>query len=150
MQLKLGQQPVPDAGAMDALGRSIARQLHPGAVLALTGDLGAGKTTLVRGICAELGVPAELVASPTFALCHVYEGDTLTIAHLDLYRLESPDDLAATGLDEWLSAPDAICLIEWPQIAARELPPHTIWLDLTLVPGGRTIRQRLADSAAIR
>ncbi len=142
MQLDLGPQPVQGAQAMRALGRRLARQLHAGDVLALVGDLGAGKTTLVRGLCTALGVAADDVSSPTFALCNVYQGTSLQIAHMDLYRLESADDLAAAGLDEWLAAPDALCLIEWPEVARPVLPPTTLWLELTTVGNGRVVVQR--------
>ena len=141
MPLSLGPQPVPNADAMHALGVQLAAQLVAGDVVALAGDLGAGKTTLVRGICDGLGIAAEEVSSPTFALCNVYAGRDFHVAHMDLYRLESVDDLTAAGLDEWLGAPDALCLIEWPEIARRELPPQTIWLQLAVAPHGRTIVQ---------
>lgn len=145
MLLNLGPQPVPDAEAMDALGRALAQQLAPGDVVALVGDLGAGKTTLVRGICAGLGVPAEQVSSPTFALCNVYAGDALHVIHMDLYRLETADDFVGAGLDEWLGAPDALCLIEWPEVARSELPARTIWLDLAVVANGRKVVQKPLD-----
>ena len=141
MQLNLGPQPVPDADAMAALGQRLAQQLQAGDVIALVGDLGAGKTTLVRGMCAGLGIAPEQVSSPTFALCNLYETDAFHVAHMDLYRLESPDDLAAAGLDEWLAAPDAVCLIEWPEVARRDLPAATVWLHLSVVPGGRLVVQ---------
>ena len=139
--LDLGPQPVPDADAMEALGGRIAQQVGAGDVVALVGDLGSGKTTLVRGLCAALGIPPEQVASPTFALCHVYDAQAFQIAHMDLYRLEAQDELAATGLEEWLAAPDVLCVIEWPEVARRDLPPETIWLHLAIVPGGRRVEQ---------
>lgn len=141
MRLDLGPQPVPDADAMAALGQQLARQLRPGDVVALVGDLGAGKTTLVRGLCAGLGIAPEQVSSPTFALCNVYETQAFHVVHMDLYRLESPDDLAAAGLDEWLAQPDTLCLVEWPEVARSELPKTTIWLHLAISPGGRQVSQ---------
>ncbi len=141
MRLDLGPQPVPDADAMAALGRQIALQVQAGDVLALVGDLGAGKTTLIRGLCIALGIDSEQVSSPTFALCNVYEANAFHVVHMDLYRLETADDLVATGLDEWLAQPDALCLIEWPEVARAELPPTTIWLQLSIVPGGRLVVQ---------
>ena len=140
-RLDLGPQPVHGSEAMAALGARLALQLRAGDVLALVGDLGAGKTTLVRGLCAALGVPEDAVASPTFALCNVYVSHDLQIAHMDLYRLESPDDLAAAGLDEWLGAPDALCVIEWPEVARRDLPRETLWLHIAMVPDGRLVEQ---------
>ncbi len=144
MRLELGPQPVHGADAMHALGQRLARQVGAGDVIALVGDLGAGKTTLIRGLCAGLGIAPEHVSSPTFALCNLYDAPDLQIAHMDLYRLESLDDLAAAGLDEWLAAPDALCLIEWPEIARSALPPTTIWLHLSMIPGGRLVVQREA------
>ncbi len=143
MALDLGPQPVPDAEAMHALGQHLARQVGAGDVVALVGDLGAGKTTLVRGLCTGLGIAPDDVSSPTFALCNVYDAGAFQVAHMDLYRLESPDDLQAAGLDEWLGAPDALCLIEWPEVARRALPTATIWLHLAVVHGGRTVVQNV-------
>ncbi len=80
----------------------------------LRGDLGAGKTTLVKGIVAALGAgEPEEVTSPTFTLVHEYEGKNVKIYHLDLYRLETERELATLGLDEMLAEPDALVLVEW-------------------------------------
>jgi tRNA threonylcarbamoyladenosine biosynthesis protein TsaE len=102
----------PEATA--ALGAEIARRLRAGDVVLLRGDLGAGKTTLVRGAAAALGADAR-VTSPTFALAHRYDGDGVRIAHLDLYRLgggalgEDDEDLLADEL-----AGDVVAFVEWP------------------------------------
>ncbi len=98
-----------------AFARDLAAQLRPGSVLLLIGDLGAGKTTLVRGLALGLGLDPDAVSSPTFTLIQEYRGDR-TLYHVDLYRLQGAeiDDL---GLDE-LSAGDAIVAIEW----AEKLP----------------------------
>ena len=131
---------LPDLTAMVALGHELAAQLQPGQVLALKGDLGAGKTTLVRAMAGALGVPEELVSSPTFALCNVYDtGAGLRLAHMDWYRLASEDDVIAAGLDEWLGAPDVIALVEWPDVGAALFPPGTRTLHLTLAPTGRML-----------
>jgi tRNA threonylcarbamoyladenosine biosynthesis protein TsaE len=89
-------------------------------ILYLTGDLGAGKTTLVRGFARACGIAAP-VRSPTYSLVHVHEADTLTLVHLDLYRLRDPGELEHLGLREW-ARPGCLWLIEWPQQAAGLLP----------------------------
>lgn len=124
---------------MRALGRELAAHLLPGEVLALQGDLGAGKTTLVRAIAAAWGVAEEAVSSPTFALCNLYDGDTVRIAHLDLYRLGQTDDVVDAGLDEWLGAPDVVCLVEWPDVAAPLFPQGTRTLHLAIDGEGRRL-----------
>lgn len=139
--MDLGPQPVLNPQQMATLGARLATQLRAGDVLALTGDLGAGKTTLVRGICAALGVDAELVSSPTFALCNQYETPHFTIAHMDWYRLHGADDVQGAGLEELLAAPHTLCLVEWPENARDALPPQTIWLQLELVPEGRRVTE---------
>jgi tRNA threonylcarbamoyladenosine biosynthesis protein TsaE len=98
--------------ATEALGAAIAARLRPGDVVLLHGDLGTGKTTLVRGAAAALGATAR-VTSPTFALAHRYDGDGLQVAHLDLYRLaglgEDDEELIADEL-----AGGVVAFVEWP------------------------------------
>ena len=105
---------LPDAAATEALGRALAEQLRPGDVVALFGMLGAGKTTLARGILQGLGHSGD-VASPTFPIVQVYEPpDTrLPAWHVDLYRIEAAPELDELGLDEALD--DGVLLIEWPE-----------------------------------
>jgi tRNA threonylcarbamoyladenosine biosynthesis protein TsaE len=105
-------------------GRQLARTLRPGDVVALTGDLGAGKTCLVKGIAAGLGVTHE-ITSPTFTLIHEYP----PLAHVDLYRLDSTYGL---GLEEYLATP-WITVIEWAEKAGAQLPAHTKRIRLTVV-----------------
>jgi tRNA threonylcarbamoyladenosine biosynthesis protein TsaE len=95
------------------VGRELAAMLQPPQMLILRGDLGAGKTTLVKGIAAGLGDhDEEDVTSPTFTLVHEYGGGGTMLYHLDLYRLEKPRELDALGIDEMRRA-DALVLIEW-------------------------------------
>ncbi len=97
-----------------ALGETIAEILRPPKLVILSGEVGAGKTTLVKGIAAALGAAFEDdVTSPTFTLVHEYEGPTIHLFHLDLYRLETEEQIAVLGLDEMISEPNALVLVEW-------------------------------------
>jgi tRNA threonylcarbamoyladenosine biosynthesis protein TsaE len=103
-----------------ALGERLARALPPHGVVLLTGNLGAGKTMLAKGIVSGLGAaPAEEVSSPTFTLIHEYGYGR--VYHVDLYRLEEPRELATLGLDELFDR-DAMVLIEWGERFGRFLP----------------------------
>lgn len=117
-----------------ALGRRLAERLEPGDVVALSGNLGAGKTHLVKGIAAGLGIDPAAVTSPTFTL--VQEHGEGALLHLDLYRIESGDEADRLGLGELLDG-DAIALVEWPECAADRLPARTLWLRLTHLGGDR-------------
>ena len=97
----------------ESLGESWGREAQRGLVLALTGDLGAGKTALVRGFAHGLGCTSR-VHSPTFTLVNVYEGGRLPLFHLDLYRLETPEQIHGAGVDEYLQ-PDGVAVIEWAE-----------------------------------
>ena len=117
-----------------ALGRRLAARLAPGDVVALDGDLGAGKTHLAKGVAAAWGVDPDAVTSPTFMI--VQEHADGALLHLDLYRIESDDEAARLGLAEILDG-DAVALVEWPARAAALLPPRTVWLRLTHLGGDR-------------
>jgi tRNA threonylcarbamoyladenosine biosynthesis protein TsaE len=95
-----------------ALGESWGREAQPGWVIGLTGDLGAGKTQFVKGIARGLGI-AGRVSSPTFALVNEYPGGRLPLQHLDLYRLDSPAQIVAAGLDSYLTGPAGVTVVEW-------------------------------------
>jgi len=95
-----------------ALGESWGRAASPGLVIGLSGDLGSGKTQLVKGVALGLGIQAR-VTSPTFALLHRYDGGRLSLFHLDLYRLAGPEDVHAAGLEEYLFRPAGVCVVEW-------------------------------------
>jgi tRNA threonylcarbamoyladenosine biosynthesis protein TsaE len=97
----------------ESLGERFGRVAPPGCVIALTGELGAGKTRLVRGLARGLGVTAR-VHSPTFTLVNEYAGGRLKLFHLDLYRLETPGEIASAGIEEFLS-PDGVSVIEWAE-----------------------------------
>jgi tRNA threonylcarbamoyladenosine biosynthesis protein TsaE len=98
-----------------AFGRRLAAQLSPPLIVLLRGDLGAGKTTLVKGIAEGFqAASAQDVTSPTFTLIHEYRGPRATLYHIDLYRIDTERELETLGLDDLL-APDSILLIEWGQ-----------------------------------
>ena len=112
-----------------ALGQRLGAVLRPGDVLVLTGDLGAGKTQLTKGIAAALGVEDD-ITSPTFNILMVYEGSQMPLYHLDLYRLDDPDQLEDIGLYELLDG-DGVCVIEWGEQFAREIGPERLDVVLT-------------------
>lgn len=102
-----------------ALGERLGRALVAGDVLVLTGDLGAGKTQLTKGIAAGMGVETD-VTSPTFTIEMVYEGAEMPLCHFDLYRLDSAEQLEDTGIFDVLGA-DGVCVIEWGEQFADEI-----------------------------
>ena len=108
----------------EQLGRFIGQSLRGGEVLALYGELGTGKTTLVRGIAAGLGVPSHIVNSPTFVLIHEYQG-RLPLAHVDLYRIEAQPELQDIGLSDYLDG-QTVVAIEWADKGVVELPDHRL------------------------
>jgi tRNA threonylcarbamoyladenosine biosynthesis protein TsaE len=114
-------------------GRRFGRAAHAPVVVTISGELGAGKTTLVQAICAGYGVTDE-VTSPTFALVHEYHAPRSPVHHLDLYRLERPDQLDEIGWDELVSA-RAMVLVEWPERAGDRVPAGHVALSLQHLPG---------------
>jgi tRNA threonylcarbamoyladenosine biosynthesis protein TsaE len=128
-----------DAEATGALGARIAAVLQPGDAICLFGPLGAGKSTLARGLIRALTSEDEEVPSPTFTLVQSYDGPDLTIAHFDLYRLKSAAEAFELGLDEALETGCAI--IEWPERLEGALPPCR--LDIELAIDGEARRARL-------
>jgi tRNA threonylcarbamoyladenosine biosynthesis protein TsaE len=129
---------LPDAAATTALGRALAPRLRPGDVLALFGSLGAGKTTLARGILEGLGHQGD-VASPTFPIVQSYEPPDVRLPawHVDLYRIEDPAEIEELGLDETLA--EGVLLIEWPE-RLQTLWPQSLKLRLEAEDdGGRAL-----------
>jgi len=111
-----------------AFGKRLAGSLKKGDVVALAGDLGAGKTQLVKGIAAGLGVAME-VTSPTYTLIHEYTGGRLPLNHIDLYRLESAREALEAGLDEYLGT-NGVTVIEWADKFAELIPENARWVRL--------------------
>lgn len=112
----------------EAIGQRLAGELHGGAVLAITGGLGVGKTAFVRGLARGLGSTAW-VSSPTFTIVNEYEGGRLPLFHFDLYRLSGPDELFDIGWEDYL-ARGGICAVEWSERARGALPPAVITVDI--------------------
>ena len=134
---------LPNPEATIAFGRAFAAPLRAGTVLALCGDLGAGKTHFVKGLAAGLGTDAA-VTSPTFTLIHEYPGGRLPLFHFDLYRLESEDELLRIGFDDYLDAGGVLAL-EWAEKFPALLPPQTRWLRFThRADGGREVSESAA------
>ena len=124
---------------MLALGRAAAAGAGPGAVFALVGDLGAGKTHWTKGFVAGIG-STEPVTSPTFAIVHVYEGGALPVFHFDFYRLGDPAEVVGIGWDEYLEEAGVV-VVEWADRFPELLPLHTRWLRFGIAPdGSRSVR----------
>jgi tRNA threonylcarbamoyladenosine biosynthesis protein TsaE len=119
---------LPDEAATERLGASLAAALAPRDLVALSGELGAGKTCLARAVIAGLMGGPEEVPSPTFTLVQTYETPKGPLWHFDLYRLSAPDEVWELGFEEALA--EGMSLIEWPERLGRLLPPMR--LDLTL------------------
>lgn len=115
-----------------SIGRQLAAQLRPGDVLALAGDLGAGKTQFVKGLALGLEVEGE-VTSPTFTLIHEYPG-RLPLFHIDLYRLESQEEALTIGIDEYL-ADEGVTVIEWADKFEMLMPPGARWVRFRSLKG---------------
>jgi tRNA threonylcarbamoyladenosine biosynthesis protein TsaE len=121
------------------LGEVIGRSLKAGDLVLLHGGLGAGKTTLVRGLARAVGYRGR-VSSPTFALAHRYRGKRLTLHHLDLYRLKA-GDTGELGLDELLHDPRGAVVVEWPDAAGR-WPSRRVEVRLAHAKSGRRVAVR--------
>ena len=112
-----------------ALGRTLAQALQGGAVVAFTGDLGAGKTAFVSGMAEGLGIE-ERVTSPTFTIVNEYEGGRLPLFHFDMYRLGSADELFHIGWEDYL-ARNGVCAVEWSENVDEALDGDTIRVDIS-------------------
>lgn len=129
---------IPDAQAQEAAGAALAKCLSPSLLIFLEGDLGAGKTTLTRGILRGLGYEGRVV-SPTYTLVETYQTPRLLLAHLDLYRLADPEELEYLGLADLLRE-DVVMLVEWPQRGAGLLPEPDLCIRLDYAQeGGRSL-----------
>ena len=116
-----------------AFGAEFAKELKAGDVIALTGDLGAGKTAMTRAVARGLGITSP-VTSPTFTIVQEYEGGRLPLYHFDIYRVHDEDELFEIGFDDYLHG-DGVCMIEWADLAEDLLPENTINLRLSYGEG---------------
>jgi tRNA threonylcarbamoyladenosine biosynthesis protein TsaE len=133
----------PNEQATEALGAALARVLQPGTVVALAGDLGAGKTRLVQAVAAALGVDRLLVTSPTFVLHQEYSGG-LPIHHFDTYRLRDSDEFLELGAAELLDSP-AVSFVEWGDRVADTLPADQLRVEIRVTgPSAREFEFRAA------
>jgi tRNA threonylcarbamoyl adenosine modification protein YjeE len=131
-----GAVELADPAATVRVGERLAALVRGGDAIALVGDLGAGKTTLVTGLVAGLGGGAA--ASPTFSLVNEYPGGRLVVWHVDLYRIERAAELPELGLDDAIGDPRGICVVEWADRFAV-LPADHLRLELAHTGGGRTL-----------
>ncbi|HEV7691196.1 MAG TPA: tRNA (adenosine(37)-N6)-threonylcarbamoyltransferase complex ATPase subunit type 1 TsaE [Hyphomonadaceae bacterium] len=134
--------PLADEAATAALGARLGAAARPGGVVALVGDLGAGKTTLARALIRSLAGAETEAPSPTFTLVQTYDTPRLSIWHFDLYRLTRPEEARELGIEE---AVDGLALIEWPERAGRYLPSARLEVRLDFTGDGRIAR--LTDHA---
>ncbi len=142
--MPITQIDLPDLAATEAFGRRLGNVLFPGAVVALIGPLGAGKTHLVRAVAEGLGIrDRRLVASPTFGLIHEYPA-RLPIYHFDVYRLKNPAEFQDLGVHEYFEG-QGVCLIEWADKVESCLPDDYLRIEFEIT-GESTRRLRLSAS----
>jgi tRNA threonylcarbamoyladenosine biosynthesis protein TsaE len=135
------------AAETEALGVQLAERLEPGDVVVVSGEVGAGKTTLIRGSCRALGIEGP-VTSPTFTIGQRYEGGRLPVSHLDLYRLGSLDEEDPAMLDDYLTS-DAVSFIEWPAVAEPQLSGRRV-MAVRLAHAGGGSRTIELPAASVR
>ncbi|MEP4377822.1 MAG: tRNA (adenosine(37)-N6)-threonylcarbamoyltransferase complex ATPase subunit type 1 TsaE [Alphaproteobacteria bacterium] len=136
---------LPDAASTVALGAALAPHLRRGDLLALAGDLGAGKTTLARGLIGGLGYGGP-VPSPTFTLVQHYETDPVPVWHFDLYRIGHPDEVVELGFDD--ARAEGIVLLEWAERLGADLPATRLDVQLDYAASGQTRVARLSGPRA--
>jgi tRNA threonylcarbamoyladenosine biosynthesis protein TsaE len=139
---------LPDEAATLALGAKLAPILAGGMTIWLQGDLGAGKTTLVRGLLRGMGYQGK-VKSPTYTLVESYVISGLYLYHFDLYRFADPEEWDAAGFRDYFN-PQSVCLVEWPDNAGTLLPPPDIEINLAPSEAGRRAALRAGTEAGNR
>ena len=135
-----------DEADSQAFGRRLARSARPGDLIGLTGPLGAGKTSIARGLLAELGLAAE-APSPSFAIVQPYDPPEVRfpVLHVDLYRIEEAGEAAELGLDE--ARMDSLLLVEWPERLGDAWLVDALWLTLSVdESGARTLTARVPEA----
>lgn len=134
-----------DPAASSAFGAWLAGQVRPGDVITLDGPLGAGKTSIARGLLAALGLAGE-APSPSFAIVQPYDPPEvrLPVLHVDLYRIDSPDEMAELGLDE--AAQDSLLIVEWPERAGPGYWPDALALTIAIDANGRRLTAQVPEA----
>ncbi len=139
------------AEATQAAAAALGRACEAGTVIALEGDLGAGKTTFVQGLARGLGVPESVrVQSPTFAIAHRHAQGRLPLDHADFYRVDDPDELTELGVAEAIAAPDGVAAVEWPSRCPSILPPDRLELSLRIEGAARRLVAHATGPLAAR
>lgn len=136
---------LPDAKATEALGACLAQALQPGLAIWLCGDLGTGKTTLVRGLLRALGFCGR-VKSPTFSLLEIYNFSSFNLYHFDLYRINDPAEWVEAGFCDYFN-PAAVCVVEWPERGEGVLPAPDVVIRLSFA--GQESMARQAELGAL-
>ena len=136
------------AAETEALGEALAARAAPGLTIFLSGELGAGKTTFVRGFLRGLGWRGK-VGSPTFTLIEPYEAGPVPVYHFDLYRLRTPDELEAIGFRDYFDG-RGICVVEWPERAGNLLAAPDLQVDIRMHGGGRSLVLESRSEAGAR
>ena len=126
---------IPSLDQVDAAAEAFLKASGNVAVIAFSGELGAGKTTFIQALCRQLGVVAE-VGSPTFSLVNEYfTPDGTSVFHFDLYRIEDPDELFDMGYEEYFFSGD-VCFIEWPEKASHLIPDDALRVEIRVLDDG--------------
>ncbi len=142
-----GVYQVGSEAAMEKLGARLATRLRPGRVVFLRGELGAGKTTMVRGYLRALGFEGA-VKSPTYTLVESYHLGGGRVLHFDLYRLADPEELEYMGIRDYLDG-SATCFIEWPERGAGVLPAPALEIGISYRDAGRSVRISACDGSPL-
>ena len=131
---------IPSLDSIDAAAKQLVEAFGERTKVAFSGEMGAGKTTLIQAVCRQLGVH-DIVNSPTFALINEYFTDTgASIYHFDLYRIDNISEMYDMGYEDYFYS-DAYCFIEWPEKAADLMPPNLLFLTITVNDdGSRTVK----------
>jgi tRNA threonylcarbamoyladenosine biosynthesis protein TsaE len=133
-EVRLGNE-----AATVAYAQELAKQIKPGQVIALSGELGAGKSVFSRALMRALGVTDEALPSPTFSLIQIYDGKDCQLAHMDWYRLEGAGEIEMLGVRDYFEPP-WITIIEWPERAPLILPPDAIRIEIKTDPDDFELR----------
>ena len=146
MTHKLDMVDLPDEAATERLGEQLAATLRPGDFVALDGDLGAGKTTFVRGLARGLGIDPGCVTSPTFVTMQSYAYAGGALVHVDAWRIENLQLLESLGWDELLTARDSIVIVEWASRIESALPAARLHIRLSFGAQNAGRRAEVSDS----